>query len=653
MNNILCFDLETKCPGVLGGGLMPWHKDARISIASWAFIRDKKPVVMAEGNPKMSGASSLESYIQKADTLAGWNLQFDVAWLLAKGFDRDLLMSKNYIDGLLLWKRVDKMDKAFRKEELKEMWKNDLSYSLKQAVREMLPQHADYEEGIDFEKSDIIELMEYAKKDAKFTLQIIYKLLKQLPDNERFMFEQDCNSIPLVADSWQRGIPISKPHLQTLQSYVTKEAAAVASELGIDASLVRSHKKFKEFLFVEHDIMPPKDERMSQRYKMFVPRLTDGGKAKFESRDPTLRGQWDYTMCSTDELSLLRIADDSHEIGAKLAKLKSLDTKATKFAKGVKESCIFNGKGVTYPGPRLAGTYTGRMTYQSKTTLKDEKGINRQLKTGVALHQWQQDPMVRNLFKTPDDMLLVELDAAGQEMRLMADYSGDETMLRLFNEGMDLHSFMGAKIADRDYDEFVAMKNTDADTKTQRKLGKLANLSLQYRTSNYTLADKARERPYYMHLTVAECDSIMSKYFDAYPGVKEYWAKAIKAAEDTGCAETRGGRKVWLGTAGGKDSWRKSSAAINFPIQGTGADMKSYALAVLRDYCHKNSVLFAWDLHDGLFFYVPASEGHDIALEMRSILGNLDYSRWGWQPKLPLPWDASIGPRWGELEEMK
>ena len=84
--------------------------------------------------------------------------------------------------------------------------------------------------------------------------------------------------------------------------------------------------------------------------------------------------------------------------------------------------------------------------------------------------------------------------------------------------------------------------------------------------------------------------------------------------------------------------------------------MKTLALRVLRDYCHQWGVLFAWDLHDGLFFYVPKSQHtKSIVRQMKHTLDTIDYPAYwsGWAPSVPLLWDASLGQSWDTLEELK
>ena len=122
-----------------------------------------------------------------------------------------------------------------------------------------------------------------------------------------------------------------------------------------------------------------------------------------------------------------------------------------------------------------------------------------------------------------------------------------------------------------------------------------------------------------------------------------------------GYAETFAGRRVQVqGQWAGTTKWSLESTAINYPIQGTGADQKYLALAVLRPYIVRHNIHFAWELHDGLYFYVPDKIVQQAIADMKYLLDNLPYAKaWGFQPPVPMPWDCKVGPSWGQLKEVK
>jgi DNA polymerase I-like protein with 3'-5' exonuclease and polymerase domains len=108
------------------------------------------------------------------------------------------------------------------------------------------------------------------------------------------------------------------------------------------------------------------------------------------------------------------------------------------------------------------------------------------------------------------------------------------------------------------------------------------------------------------------------------------------------------------GDWGGSTGWSLESTAINYPIQGTGADQKYLALAVLRPYMVREGIYFAWELHDGLYFYVPEKKAAKAQADIKCLLDNLPYKKaWGFAPPVPMPWDCKVGESWGQLKEVK
>jgi DNA polymerase I-like protein with 3'-5' exonuclease and polymerase domains len=94
------------------------------------------------------------------------------------------------------------------------------------------------------------------------------------------------------------------------------------------------------------------------------------------------------------------------------------------------------------------------------------------------------------------------------------------------------------------------------------------------------------------------------------------------------------------------------STSINYPIQGTGADQKYLAMACIAPYLRDIGAYFAWDLHDGVYLFVPNDKVQRAAVDIKYILDNLPYKRaWGFSPPIPLTWDCKTGPSWGGLRD--
>lgn len=278
------------------------------------------------------------------------------------------------------------------------------------------------------------------------------------------------------------------------------------------------------------------------------------------------------------------------------------------------------------------------------------------LPIGFAMHQYKRDKVFREPIRPPPGYGILEVDSAGQEFRWMAEASGDEVMKSLCMPGEDPHSYMSVQIEPKwTYQEFMRLnKEGDELVGNIRKAGKVSNLSLQYRTSAAKLLTVARV-DYGLDMTMREAVHNHAVYPRTYKGVPKYWTKAIGVVQQTGYAETFGGRRVRVaGDWTSRLAWSMGSTAINFKIQGTGADQKYLAIACLKNLMHKAGAWLALEFHDGLYYFVPLDKLKQIASSAKRILDNLPYRQaWGYEPSIPFPWDAKIGPNWGMLKEFR
>lgn len=156
-------------------------------------------------------------------------------------------------------------------------------------------------------------------------------------------------------------------------------------------------------------------------------------------------------------------------------------------------------------------------------------------------------------------------------------------------------------------------------------------------------------------MELPEAEKVHAAYQATYPGVPDYWRSQIAMTKRLGYVETFAGRRVQVvGNWRGPKGWSMESTSINYRIQGTGGDQKYLALSVLRPYITRIGAVFAWELHDGIYLYVPDAMVARAATEIPYLLANLPYKKaWGFTPPIPLPWDCKFGKSWGELKEWK
>lgn len=607
---ILCgFDLETP-QDEPSWGLQPWRAKT-----DGATI---KSVGVYSEDLKLKGAVRMPSVKTFADLLGrchdnkyvitGWNVMFDISWLMAIGLEQEVKANR-WLDAMLLLKRID----AWRAKEY-----GGVGFGLKPAVAERWPQYADY--GLDDDTivkvpqtpEEWDELLRYQFRDAKFTTMLAREYLSRLSEEERKSAYIEASTIPDVALAYIEGIHINREALNPFKTDVENRLMVAEELAGVDVSVVRSPKKLRELLYEDWGYDPVK---------------------KTPKGDP-----------ATDKESLLKLAiqypEDERFKG--LMDLRKCNTQQTKFVGGVIKSTEYHGENVVRPMPVLSGTYSGRFTYASTQGTGKKK-----CQTGIALHQWERGKPVRDLLTAPPGYLLAEFDFSGQEMRLMAMESGDEVMLDLFATGGDGHAYMGASIENLDYEWLRANSDTDARAKEARNLGKFANLSLQYRIGVDTIMVRALTQ-YGLQLWRAKAQHIKDTYLRTYKRVPQYWDWAIKQAAKAGYAETRGHRRIPLYNL---NLWDQQQTAINYRIQGTGGDMKTLGIAVCKPYFN-GDMLYGWDLHDALFTYVKDdAKALGRVLALKKLLSNLPYKRaWGWTPEIPLPVDAKMGKTWGTLK---
>ena len=604
----LCgFDLETP-QDEPAFGLQPWRaKTGDATIKSFAAWSEDGKIKCARRMP--SKAVLREFLVYAAEhklVLVGWNVVFDVAWLCAIGLTAEVKACM-WADAMLALKRVD----GWKAKQF-----GGVGYGLKAEVAEKWPQFAGY--GIE----DIIvpqteaewrELLVYNMRDSKFTAKLMRMYLTTMTTDERRGLLIECRGIPDVALSAITGIALNLEALEPFEEDVRARAAIATLDIpNIEMATIRSPNKLRALVFDEWGYTSIK--------------TTASGKP------------------STDKETLLKLSIEHPEdlrFGALMA-MRKCNTQSSKFIGGVRKSAEYNKGPITYPSPFMSGTYSGRFTYSSTQGTGKKK-----CQTGIALHQWERGPNARNLLRAPEGYLLAEFDFSGQEMRLMAIESEDETMLELFESNGDGHAYMGASIEGKDYDWVRLKADTDPLAKEVRNMGKFANLSLQYRIGVESLMSRALVG-YGLQLWKAKADHIKKTYLRTYRRVPIYWKEAQRKAAIKGYAETRGHRRIKLWDL---KRWDQQQTAINFPIQGTGGCMKSLAIAVAGNEFDDDHI-YAWDLHDALFTFIKDDgKAEQKVRHMKKILSNLPYQKaWGWAPTIPLPVDAKLGKSWGTLK---
>lgn len=628
-NKHVSFDVETASAVDRDYALQPFRLiSGEAFVSSFATVRFVRcsPTSRVFNSPTRDQLLLfLRKCLEEDITIIGWNVAFDAAWTCAMGLE-DLVLKVKWLDGMLLWKHLTVtpeygMAKGKRK-----------SYGLKAAVAEFYPGEAGYEAGIDFvdmSPQAVENRLVYNQKDAIFTYKLTEKFYNELEKEpqrlQAALIEAKC--IPMVAASYVHGLNINVLQAERLKYLLEVEVEtqlAALSEYGVTAPQLKSPAQLAKLLFEDWGL--PILKR-------------------------TAKGQ-----PSTDKEVLHELLTSvSDPRAGSVRKFREAEGNLIKFAVGTLASVEYNGDGCTRPQAQIYSTYTGRMTFASKVG----RGV-KERPIGIPLHQMKGDKgdkldrEYRQMLVPPEGYSIVEFDAAGQEFRWMAIMSADTTMLQLCMPGEDAHSYMGSQIARREYRELMQLNHDgDKQAKNDRKLGKFANLSFQYRISAEKATVKARVE-YKMSVQQPFIQGVKDVYLRSYPRVPVYWRDQIFKCERKGFAETLAGRRVDLRGDWRRNGWSLESTAINFPIQGVGADQKYLALAVLKPYLTQVGARFFFELHDGIYLLVPNAKVDQVAVEGKWLLDNLPYHKaWNFNSPIPLTWDCKTGDSWGNLKEYR
>ena len=238
---------------------------------------------------------------------------------------------------------------------------------------------------------------------------------------------------------------------------------------------------------------------------------------------------------------------------------------------------------------------------------------------------------IRHAFVVPDGSQMLAADYSQVELRIMAHLSGDETLLKAFRNGDDIHSATAAEIFSVEQDQ------VNAD---QRRKAKAINFGLIYGMSAFGLAKQ-------LNIGMQEAQQYIDIYFNRYPGVKGYMDNIRQSAADQGYVETVFGRRLYLPDINAKNGQLRKYAertAINAPMQGTAADIIKTAMVDIQRALEKQNyaTTMIMQVHDELVFEVPDAEIAIIQPLIREKMQSavtLD---------VPLVVDIGLGKNWGE-----
>jgi DNA polymerase I-like protein with 3'-5' exonuclease and polymerase domains len=599
-------------------GLEPWRvRQGKAEISSAAMCRPDGSVLQIINDNPVEFKRKLTAMLTelKGKVVYAHFACFDTAWCMAT-LEQSKLAPIAQCIADIKWRDTVLLTRWLINGQLAE--ESNFSYSLANLVKIFLPEHPLTPEFLvmkaqEVETGDDSGYWESrGEYDVILTQALATKLQSKLPESQRIGFLTECADIVPIANSWLMGIRIDQKILDRLGPKMAAEQQEICKRIGVTPAQISSPKQLGALLFNTWGLTPHS-------------KTPTGGAST--SKDDLMWIQYKILNSGNTEIA--------ERMGG-ILEAKLLGTLQSKYIKTTIEALNHTGDGFIYGAPKIFGTYTGRMTYSNST--------KRKFKTGIALHQIpRKAKSIREMLCAPEGSIIYEADASGQESRLMALRSNDPVMLDVFAKGKNFHSMTGSAIIGMELDDFEEARKLENDSgyhTEQRQLGKLTNLSCNFRIGGKALSEKAFVN-YDTFMTVQTGLQLVKTFNRTYKGVPEYWDEVVALSKEMGYTEAFGGRRFKLRNWS-TNAWQTESSAINVPIQGAGAAMKE--IAILETYLAEKNARFALDLHDASFFYVPLGDHEQVFKNLDRILDNIDYAPyWGFTPKIPLPYESKFG----------
>lgn len=238
---------------------------------------------------------------------------------------------------------------------------------------------------------------------------------------------------------------------------------------------------------------------------------------------------------------------------------------------------------------------------------------------------------IRGAFVSGEGKKIISADYSQIELRLIAEISGEENMIKAFQDGEDIHASTAAKLFKIPLAEV---------SKTQRSQAKTVNFGIIYGQGAFALAEQTG-------LSRTEAKQMIEAYFETYPKLKEYMAEQVNKARQLGYVETILGRKRHLKDINSNNFVVRGHAernAVNAPVQGSAADIVKIAMIKidreLEEQQLKTKMLL--QVHDELVFEAPADEIESASQLIRTEMEN------ALKTQVPLLVEIGVGDNWLE-----
>ncbi|WP_171172123.1 DNA polymerase I [Ruegeria sp. HKCCA0370] len=443
---------------------------------------------------------------------------------------------------------------------------------------------------ITFDKVPIVEATAYAAEDADITLRLWQLFKPQLHRVQVTTVYETLERplVPVLAEMEMHGIKVDRDVLSRMSNAFAQKMAGLEAEiheLAGENFNVGSPAQLGEILFDKMGL--------------------EGGKKGKTGKYST--GADILEDLATEHELPRRVLD-----WRQLSKLKSTYTDAL-------QTHINPDTGRVHTSYAITGANTGRLAST------DPNLQNIPVRT-------EEGRRIREAFVAEPGNVLVSLDYSQIELRILAHIADISTLKQAFADGLDIHAMTASEMFDVPLDEM---------TPDIRRQAKAINFGVIYGISGFGLARNLR-------IPRAEAQGFIDRYFERFPGIRQYMDDTVAFAKEHGYVQTLFGRKIHTPeiNAKGPHAGFSRRAAINAPIQGTAADVIRRAMVRMPGAINGLPAKMLLQVHDELLFEVAEDSVDPLIDVAREVMEGASDPAVKLDVKLSV--DAGQGANWAE-----
>ena len=438
----------------------------------------------------------------------------------------------------------------------------------------------------------------YCCEDVDFTLRLCNRLLPKLEDQklEKLLFNIEMPLIPVLSDMEENGILLDVPLFGKLEKEVGEELHGIEEKIYEQAGEefnINSPTQLKGILFDKLDIPSSGEGHFIKKNK--------SGFSTAASELEKMRGMH----------PIVDLVLEYRE----LSKLQSTYITTLPQLVSARDGRIHTNYNQTIAATgRLSSTNPNLQNIPVRSS-------------GVASE-------IRRGFVAAPGYRLLSIDYSQIELRVIAHLSGDVNMMKIFKDGLDIHTATAMQI--------YGVKDAADVTKEQRRDAKTINFGILYGLSSFGLSER-------IAMSRAEAGDFIKKYFKLYPQVELFLKQIVDDTKRLGYSENELGRRRYFPEINSSAFMVRAAAeraAMNMPIQSLEADIVKIAMnniAAAMD-IQSDECRMLLQVHDALVFEVREAELEAYAEKLKKLMEE------AYILKVPLTVEVSSGPNWGDLK---